>query len=330
MMNNIIEAIQNAKNIVITSHRSPDGDSIGSSLGLYQFIKSMGKEAVICHPDPAPNFLLWVDDVDKIINAEEHIGQVEELVSKADLIFALDYNGLGRLGEPMQDIVGNASAMKIMIDHHLYPEDFAQITYSDSTICSTSQMVYELIVSSQYSTNVNAKIGTPLYLGILTDTGSFRFPSVTPRTHRIVAELIEAGVIHHEIHEKVFDQNTMNKLKLRGYATSEKLNVIHNGKVAYISLTEEELSRFEYEKGDTEGLVNVALSIVGVQSAALFTESNGKIKISFRAKGTYEVNKLANDHFSGGGHKYASGGISYTSMEETIEKYKSVLNDYFK
>lgn len=329
-MQQIVDKIKQANSIVITSHKSPDGDSIGSSLGLYQFIQNLNKQVTICHPDKAPDFLLWLDDVEDIHTLEEDPETVKMLIDKADLIFSLDYNDLSRVGEEMQALLAQASATFIMIDHHLHPSEYAAITLSDTDVCSTSQLVYDVIAHSTENQLMDAKTATPLYLGMMTDTGSFRYPSVQPRTHEILAEMLRMGVQHYKIHENTFDQNSINRLRLRGYATSEKLELLHNGKIAIISLTEEELNRFHHQKGDTEGLVNIALSIEGVKAAAFFAEKDAKIKISFRGKGDYEVNQLANDHFSGGGHKYAAGGISDLSMNDTISKFKALLDTYFE
>lgn len=329
MYQQIIDKIKGAHSIVITSHKSPDGDSIGSSLGLFQFIQKLNKQVTICHPDKAPSFLLWMEDIEAIHTLEENPETVKQLIEKADLIFSLDYNALNRVGDEMQALLEAASADFIMIDHHLNPDDYATICLSQPEICSTSQLIFEVIAHSSEANLLDARIATPLYLGIVTDTGSFRYPSVDARTHEILAEMLKLGVVHYKVHENTFDQNSVNRLRLRGFATSEKLEILHYGKVAMISLTEEELNRFEFQKGDTEGLVNIALSIEGVKAAAFFAEKEGKIKISFRSKGDYEVNVLSNENFNGGGHKYAAGGISDLPMKETIEKFKSLIPNYF-
>jgi bifunctional oligoribonuclease and PAP phosphatase NrnA len=326
----IVTAIKEAKNIVITSHKSPDGDSIGSSLALYHFIGALGKSSVVCHPDKAPNFLLWVEGALDIVSYEEQQDEVIQKMRDADLIFCLDYNSADRVGKDMQTLLEQASAKKIMIDHHMHPADFCEIIVSETSVCSTSQLIFELIAQSGNSELLNESIGVPIYLGIMTDTGSFRFPSVQARTHEILAALIRTGIKHFEIHEKVYDTNTVDRLQLRGYALSEKLELIENYPVALISVTEEELNRFHYQKGDTEGLVNVALSVDSIKVAAFFAEKDGAVKISFRSKGDYFVNELANDHFEGGGHKYAAGGISFDSLENTINKFKSLIPTYFK
>lgn len=325
----IVAAIKEAKNIVITSHKSPDGDSIGSSLALYHFIEALGKTSVVCHPDEAALYLLWVPGAHDIVLLEKQKEKTAELFHNADLIFCLDYNSSDRVGADMEALLLTSKAKKILIDHHMHPADFCDIVVSETSVCSTSQLIYELVDQSGNKHLLNEKIGTPIYLGIMTDTGSFRFPSVHARTHEILAELLKAGVKHFEIHEKVFDTNTIDRLRLRGFVIADKLELIKDFPIAIMSLSESELSRFNYKKGDTDGLVNVALSIEGIQVAAFFSEKDGVIKISFRSKGDFHVNVLAMEHFSGGGHKYASGGISYDSLEVTIERFKTLIPVFF-
>ena len=325
----IVELIKSSEKIVITSHRSPDGDSIGSSLGMYWFIRNLGKDVQICHPDPCPEFLNWAKGDVKIVDFENDETLVKQLMSEADLIFCLDYNGANRLGNDMGEVLTAAKGTKVMIDHHPYPEDFVDIAISMPEVCSTAQLVYELIDTSGNKGLLDAKIGTPLYLGIMTDTGSFRYPSVQSRTHEILASFLAVGVNHSEIHERVFDDNRIEKLKLRAHIIAENLELMEEYKVAIISVTEHELHRFHYIKGDTEGLVNVALSVEGVQAAVFFTAMDDVVKISFRSKGDKYVNEIARDHFEGGGHKYAAGGVSTLDLESTIRKFKELVPKYF-
>ncbi len=331
MYNSIVNEIKSASSIIITAHKSPDGDSIGSSLGLYHFIKKLGKEVVICHPDPAPEYLLFLEGVDTIKTMATENLEIEELFDKSDLIFCLDYNATDRVGEGMQHLLEKSEAKKIMIDHHLNPQDFAFITVSETSVCSTSQLIVELIEQSGNGELLDEKIGTPLYLGILTDTGSFRFPSVQPRTHELLAKLLHAGVKHYLVHETLNDNNTFDRLRLQGYALSQKLELIEDYNVALIWLTEEELTKYNYKKGDTEGFVNIALSIKGMKAAMFFAERDGIVKISFRSKGQDNpVNVLASEHFSGGGHANASGGMSELSIQDTLLKIKKLIPEYFK
>ena len=325
----IVQSIQKADNIVITSHRSPDGDSIGSSLGMLRFIRSLGKEATICHPDTCPSFLEWLKDGDEIVEFETNQDRVISYMDSADLIFCLDYNGSNRMGKEMGGVLLAADGKKIMIDHHPHPEDIFDISASHPEVCSTSQLIVELIVESGNEDKLNESIGTPLYLGVVTDTGSFRFSSVTARTHELIGKLIENGVKQADVHENTFNHNRLDQMKLRGYAIAEKLEVLDYEQLAIVSLSENDLERFNYIKGDTEGLVNVALSIEGVSVAVLLTEKEGKVKMSFRSMGTIVVNKFAADHFEGGGHMNAAGGVSFLTLEETIDKLKKLAPDYF-
>ena len=325
-----IEAeIQSASHIVITSHKSADGDSIGSSLGLLHFIEKLGKQAVICHPDAAPDFLFWLD-TSAIVLMSETPEQVTEALQKADLIFCLDYNGIDRVGPDMQPLLETATGKKVMIDHHLNPQEFAAITVSEPSASSTSQLIAELIEQSGKGALLDEKIGTPLYLGILTDTGNFRFSAVQPRTHEILARLLAAGVQHHLVHEALSDTNTESRLRLQGYAMSEKLEILKDYQVSIIPLSKEELALYNYKKGDTDSLANMALSIRGMKAAIVFTERDGMMKISFRSKGKENpVNILAAEHFDGGGLASAAGGMSELTVNETLDKIKSLVPAYF-
>lgn len=325
---NIYQAISNAHAIVITAHKSPDGDSIGSSMALFHLFQKWNKNVSVVHPDPAPEFLHWVPNQEVIVDFENQAEKATELLQAADLIFCLDYNEPSRVGKEMQEVLVQSSAVKVMIDHHLHPADFCDFTLSETSACSTCELLFQWLKAIQRENDIDDTIGKCLYLGIMTDTGSFRFPSVSSGTHEIAAFLIEKGVKHFEIHEAVFDTNTIDRIRLKGYALSEKLVLIPGIPVAYASLSEEELHRFNYQKGDTEGLVNQILGIQGIKMAVFFAEKDGKVKISFRSKGEYVVNQLANDHFEGGGHAYASGGISFVSLDETIAKFVTNVKNY--
>jgi bifunctional oligoribonuclease and PAP phosphatase NrnA len=323
----IVREITNANHIVITAHKSPDGDSIGSSLGLYHFIQKLGKKVVVCHPDEAGEYLQWVDGWSEILTLTENPDSVINHFNQADLIFCLDYNATNRVGSEMQNLLEATTCPKIMIDHHLEPEDFAKFTLSETSSCSSAQLVIDLIDKSGNIALLDSTIGTPLYLGILTDSGSFRFPSVQPRTHEVIALLLAAGVQHSKIHEMLYDMNSLRRLRIQGFVLHDKLEVI--GNISIMSMTAQELEEHNYEKGDTEGLVNIALSIKGMKAAVFCSEKDGAIKISFRSKGAENaVNKLASDHFEGGGHANAAGGISYLSMEETLDKLRMLLPNY--
>jgi len=325
-----IEAeIQAASHIVITAHKSADGDSVGSSLGLLYFIEKLGKKAVVCHPDQSPDFLQWLD-TSAIVLMDENPEEVAAQMKKADLIFCLDYNATSRVGPEMQVLLEEATGKKIMIDHHLNPEDFPDLAVSETTASSTAQLIVDLIEQSGHLALLDQKIGTPLYVGILTDTGSFRFSSVKPRTHEVLAKILAAGVEHHLIHENLNDTNTESRLRLQGYAMSEKMEILYDHHVAIISLSKEELAKYNYKKGDTDSLANLCLSIKGMKAAIVFSERDGIMKISFRSKGEENpVNILAREHFNGGGHANASGGMSDLTVEETLDKLRGLIPEYF-
>ncbi|MFT5915957.1 MAG: phosphoesterase RecJ-like protein [Flammeovirgaceae bacterium] len=325
-----IEAeIKLASNIVITSHKSADGDSVGSSLGLLRFIEKLGKKATVCHPDAAPGFLYWLDTSDFLLMTDQPEA-VTTAFQKADLVFCLDYNATNRVGPDMQALLEAVTCKTIMIDHHLNPEEFPTLTVSETTASSTSELIVELIEQSGNGALLDQKIGTPLYLGILTDTGSFRFSSTKPRTHEVLAKLLTAGVTHHLIHEALSDNNTASRLRLQGYAICEKLEIMEDYMVAVISLSKEELAKYNYRKGDTDSLANQALSIKGMKAAIVFSERDGIMKISFRSKGAENpVNMLAAENFNGGGHANAAGGMSELTVTETLDKIKSLIPKYF-
>lgn len=326
----IVYKILAAEKIIITAHRSPDGDSIGSTLGLFNFIKKLGKTAHICHPDPAPEYLNWLPGIDHVLSYEKDTDQVKQFFDQASLIFCLDYNATNRVGEDMQVLLEKAACTKVMIDHHLNPHDFADLMISDTEASSTAELIYELIVQSGHEDKLDGEIGAPLYTGILTDTGVFRFPSVRPRTHEILARLLASGVRHELIHEHLSDNNTESRLRIQGYAMSYKMEILPDCPVAIIPLTATELKQFNYIKGDTDGIPNQALSIKGMKAAIFMAEKEGKLKMSFRSKGeNHPVNELAATHFEGGGHANAAGGISYLSIEETCAKLRKLAPTYF-
>lgn len=330
---NIYEQIETeikaASNIIITSHKSPDGDSIGSSLGLLHFIEKLGKTATVCHPDAAPGFLHWLDTSSFLVMADQP-ETVTTAFKEADLVFCLDYNATSRIGPDMQALLEAVTCNIIMIDHHLNPEAFPTLTVSETTASSTSELIVELIEQSGNIALLDQEIGTPLYLGIMTDTGSFSYASAKSRTHEVLAKLLVAGVEHHLIHEALSNNNTVSRLRLQGYAMCEKLEVMEEHQVSVISLSKEELAKYNYQKGDTDNLANQALSIKGMKAAIVFTERDGIMKMSFRSKGKENpVNVLAAEHFSGGGHANASGGMSELSVIETLEKVKSLIPQYF-
>ena len=322
--------LSSPKKIVIVSHKNPDGDAIGSSLGLYHFLVKLDHNVSIVMPNDYPDFLKWMPGQNIIKDFETDKETANDLINNADIIFTLDFNSLPRAGE-MASCLKNSPAVKIMIDHHQQPDDYAEYVYSDVEICSTSQMIYHFINMLGEGQLIDKTIGTCLYTGIMTDTGSFRFSSTTSTTHRVVADLIDKGVENSIIHNKVFDTNSYNRLQLLGCALNN-LKVIPELKTSYITLSQKELNKFNFRKGDTEGVVNYGLSVKDVIFSAIFIEhkQEGIIKISLRSNGDFSVNEFARAHFDGGGHTNAAGGRSNLSLKKTVEKFISILPDYKK
>lgn len=323
------EFVEKSNEIVITTHFSPDGDAIGSSVFLFHILQNMAKRATIVLPDSPPSFLnSFLENVDHHI-FETNPEHCVNIILKADLIIHLDFNAINRLGKDMSKVFEGLDKTQIMIDHHPNPTFNCDLTISRPEVSSTCELIFSVLEKNQLLDFVCKKAAKSCYLGMMTDTGSFRFPSVTSDTHRVIEFLLKMNINHFEIHEKIYDSNTINRLKLRGYAISEKLELIHSLPIGIIMLDKNELIRFSYEKGDTEGLVNTILSIQGVEMAIFMMEKENEIKMSFRSKGEYYVNDFAKKYFDGGGHKYAAGGVSRVNLDDTLIFLKKSILDYY-
>ena len=321
------DIIDASNTVLILPHKAPDGDAVGSAVAWFHFLLNNNKKPTIVFPDrPAAYLLPFLDGIEYLV-FETQPEKSLELAQHYDTLFCLDFNDPSRVGKEAVELISSFKGQSVMIDHHPFPSDFCTLQISKPSVCSTAQLLFECIEEMAMLSTVDKNVGQGIYLGIMTDTGSFRYPSVDAKTHYILGKLLDLGVAHFKIHEAIFDVNTLDKLQLRGFAINEKLICIPNHPIAYISLTKEELDRFNYQKGDTEGLVNVILSIEGYSVAALFVESRDGIKISFRSKGDYFVNEFSAKHFQGGGHKYAAGGFSEDTMSVTIERFKTFLNE---
>ena len=327
---NIYEKLAEKKQqIIITSHRSPDGDSIGSSLALYHYLVKKGHEVNVVIPDVFPNFISWLPGTSDILVYEREEKKINTLVNNADIIFCLDYNDLSRVGN-LSKTLGESKAYKAMVDHHLNPSDFCDWMLSDTSSCSTAQLIYDFIENENDLDLIDVSIAENIYCGIVTDSGSFRFPSVQAKTHLIAADLIKRGLSHSSVHERIFDTNTLSRLHLLGFSLNEKLRVLEGVPVAIIDLSTEESERFNMKKGDTEGLVNFALSVEGVQMAAFIREDADRVKMSFRSKGDIPVNEFSNNYFNGGGHKNAAGGAFEGSLIDALEHFEKNVRTFFK
>ena len=316
------------QDIVIVPHKNPDGDAIGSTLGLYHYLKAYNHQVTVIAPNDYPDFLKWLPGNDTVLIFESNQDQSEVLINKAQLIFTLDFNAFHRAGD-METPLEQSSATKIMIDHHQQPDDYAKFTYSDVSMSSTCEMVYNFIEMLDDLDKIDSAIATCLYTGIMTDTGSFRFPSTTSRTHQVVGDLMKRGAKNSDIHNNIYDTNSYSRLQLLGRAL-QNLKVIPELRTAYITLSQAELDEFNFKKGDTEGFVNYGLSLEDIIFAAIFIENHqeGIVKISLRSKGTFSVNEFSRAHFNGGGHTNAAGGRSEDSLEATVEKFISILPQY--
>jgi phosphoesterase RecJ-like protein len=314
------------KRIIITTHHKPDADALGSSLSLWGYLRKKGHDVTVLSPSDYPNFLTWMTGNSEVIIYEGNESRSAEMIANADLIACLDFSAISRINQ-MGPLVLASPAKKLMIDHHPQPEDFAEFVLHDTLAASSCELIYRLIHIMDDDTLLDEKIGECLYAGIMTDTGSFKHPNVTRDVHTITAHLIDLGVNTHKVAKAVYDTNTLERLRLLGYALSEKLVVLPEYKTAYITITQDELIRFNSKTGDTEGLVNYALSLEGVVMAALIVDRKVLIKMSFRSVGDFSVNDFARNYFEGGGHKNAAGGQSNQSLEETVKRFLDALVD---
>ena len=324
----IQQLLSKPQKVVIIPHKNPDGDAIGSSLGLCHYLRQKGHDTTVIVPNDFPKFLKWMPGTEGILNYEWEQGNAQTVIQEASVVFTLDFNDLSRTGH-MEPALRKLSAPMVMIDHHQAPHDYATIMYSDVSMSSTSEMVYNFIEALGDQELINPEIANCLYAGILTDTGSFKFASTTSRTHRVVANLIDKGAKNADIHNKIFDTNTPERLRLLGCALNNMV-IIPEYHTAYITLSQEELDAHNFRKGDTEGFVNYGLTLEHIFFAAIFIENRdeGIIKISFRSEGDFSVNTFARDHFQGGGHKNAAGGRSERTLEDTALHFKKLLESY--
>lgn len=324
----IKELLSTPKSIVIVPHKNPDGDAIGASLGLYLYVLQYDHKVSVIAPNDYPDFLKWMPKEDTIIKYESQRESSKKLIENADIIFTLDFNALHRTGE-MEVPLQNSKAVHIMIDHHQQPDGYATYMYSDIKMSSTCEMIYNFIGMLDDSNRINAEIATCLYAGIMTDTGSFRYPSTTSKTHNVIADLLDKGADNAAIHNAVYDTNSEERLQLLGCAL-RNLKVLPKSRTAYITLSQDELNTFNFKKGDTEGFVNYGLSVDNIIFAAIFIEhkQEGIVKISFRSKGDFSVNEFARAHFEGGGHDNAAGGKSDLNLKDTVEKFITILAGY--
>ena len=322
------DLLRHPHRILITTHQNPDADAMGSSLGLAGYLRQKGHTVTVVTPTDYPHNLAWMPGNDTVIAYDgKNRTLVEGLMAEADTIFCLDFSGLDRIKD-LGPMVRTATARKVMIDHHLEPELFADLAYWDPKAASTTQLVFKLIDALGESNLIDADVAACLYAGLMTDTGSFRHPSTTTEVHEIAAQLLARGIDVSNIHRRIFDGVSIDKLRLLGYVLNEKLRILPDYNFAYITLTADELRRYHSKTGDTEGLVNYALSVEGVRAAAILIDRVDEIRLSFRSVGNFSVRDLVSTHFNGGGHKNAAGGRMKLSLAETEQKLLAILPDY--
>ncbi len=311
-------------NIVITTHHKPDGDALGSSLGLASFLIQKGHNVSVVTPSEFPDFLSWMKGSKEVIDFLKKPNEAKQLFQNADLICCLDFNDSKRV-EAMESTLLKSKAKKMLLDHHLDPKAFCDFTFSFPQIGSTAELVFQLISSLNGQKLIDKDAAECLYAGIMTDTGSFRFSSVSSDTHRAIATLIDAGARNYYVHEKIYDTNSESRLRFLGNSLLNNMEVFDKYHAVVFKATKSDMEKFKHESGDLEGIVNYGLGIKNINVAALFSERDHVVKISFRSKGDISVKDIAEKYFEGGGHKNAAGGRSSLSLTDTIAKFVALL-----
>lgn len=316
------------KKAVILTHFKPDADALGSSLGLAGYLKKKGHAVQVITPSDYPDFLSWMHGNDEVfIFQKDKAEKAADLINKAEVIFCLDFSSLNRIND-LGEMVRKSDAKKVLIDHHLEPEKFADFEQWDQTAASTAELVYQLIAELGDEALIDKNIANCLYAGIMTDTGGFRHSNTNHKVFKIASELVAKGADPSNVSKLIYDTNSLERLRLIGYVLSQKLQVLPEYRTAYMVLSAEELKRFGSQTGDTEGLVNYGLSVKGIKLSVLISDRRENIKLSFRSLGSFSVNDLARKHFEGGGHRNAAGGQTNLTLEQTLQKFLSLLPEY--
>jgi len=315
------------KSVVLVPHTNPDGDAMGSVLGLGRVLKNAGYKVKVVSPTKYPEFYHWMDGHDEVIIFSHHPKQAARAFEESDVVLCMDFNQLSRLGE-MKPLVENFTGKKVLIDHHPYPGDFADLTISDISFSSTAELIFSVLKNSGFSKFVDRNAATSFFTGIMTDTGSFDFSVSNPNTFDVAASLTRMGINQQEIHSQVYDNYSADRMRLMGFCLNNRLKVFPELHTAYMYITLEDQKAFNFKVGDNEGFVNIPLSIKGIVFSALFTEKSNYVKTSLRSKGEFAVNEVSEKYFNGGGHRNAAGGELYASLSETIEKFEQVLPEF--
>lgn len=323
----ILPLLQQPRRIFITTHHKPDGDAIGSMLALHLYLQLKGHQVTSVAPSEVPDFLMWLPQVHELINYEDDPKKAEAALQDAELIFGLDFNDFSRV-KGLEAALTAATQTKVLIDHHMFPKPVWDYGVSQPEKSSTCEMIYDFINLAGDNALINVPIAACIYTGTMTDTGSFRFPATTASVHRMIGDLLDRGLKHTEIHEAVNDNWSANRMRFIGYMLIERMQLFPRWGAGLITISREDLKLFSLNMGDTEGLVQYPMSVQGIRFSTLITERADEVKLSFRSKGDFDVNKFAREHFNGGGHFNASGGRSNLSFNETIDRFKQILSEF--
>ncbi|MBN2778906.1 MAG: bifunctional oligoribonuclease/PAP phosphatase NrnA [Bacteroidales bacterium] len=321
------EKIKASENIIIVPHYNPDGDAIGSALALCLVLKNAGKNAKVISPTQYPSFLFWMPGRNYLTVLGKKTDSNHNIFKDADLLIGVDFNALNRI-KNVEDRFNDSTAFKVLIDHHPNPDNFTDLLFSETEYCSTAGLLYEIIENTYLKAFIDKDVATCLYVGIMTDTGSFSFNSSNPNTFRIVAELLKYGVEKDIVFDRVYNSFSEDRMRFMGHVMLNRMVLFPELKTGYIYITAEDRKVFKEKFGDTENFVNIPLSVKGIVFSAIFIERDNFVKISFRSKGDFSVNDFSSKHFNGGGHINAAGGESYKTLQETCKKFVSVLDEY--
>lgn len=316
-----------SKSIVLVPHMHADGDAMGSVLGLWRILKNAGLKVKVISPTKYPEFYHWMDGHEEVIIYSHHPKQSARALEESDLLICMDFNQLSRLGD-MKALVESYQGKKVLVDHHPYPGNFTDLVISDISYSSTCELIFSILQSTEFAPYIDKNAASSFFTGIMTDTGSFDFSVSNPNTFEVVAQLTRMGIDQQDIHSKVYDNFSADRMRLMGFCLSNRMTVYPEYHTAAMYITLEDQKAFNFITGDNEGFVNMPLSIKGVVFSALFTEKEKYIKVSFRSKGEFAVNEVCEKYFNGGGHRNASGGELYASMQETLLKFESILPEF--
>jgi phosphoesterase RecJ-like protein len=322
----LLTLLHKPQRIVITHHYNPDADALGSSLGLYHYLQQKGHQCQVISPNEVPDFIHWMPAYENVLVFEKETERANAKLHEADIVFCLDFNHASRT-KIMEAVLNQFQGIKVMIDHHLYPDDKFQFGLSLPNKSSTCEMIYDFINLADDNHLISLEIAKCLYAGLMTDTGSFKFPATTASCHLMVADLMQKGLLPAEIHSAVFDTYAENRLRFLGYVLAEKMIIMPELHASIIAISKNEMNKYMLQSGDTEGIVNFPLSMKNIIFSTFISERDNEVRMSFRSKGNLDVNEFARNHFEGGGHVNASGGKSIITLDATIEKLKQVLTD---